>query len=229
MAWAISSLRIIPPEWFRTSTCAAPMCRRTWEASRTMSHPATRACPDVGGRSVVSIFTVADFPAPFRPRSPKMTPDGIRRVRPSTAASGPNRRVRRSVSTAAGPSPTRSVRKAASVVPSAEDLFWGELQDHPPPLPGIRGPVDEPPPHEPLHEGTGGRRAIAEVLGEGGEGSPAVVLEVDHGPNLRHGEDPGRRLPHRSAKEAHDEGNRLCDLRRAPVLGRALQRPGRMG
>ena len=38
--------------------------------SRTMSWPATRAVPAVGGSSVVSIRTVVDLPAPLGPRKP---------------------------------------------------------------------------------------------------------------------------------------------------------------
>ena len=38
--------------------------------SRTMSWPATRAVPAVGGSSVVSISTVVDLPAPLGPRKP---------------------------------------------------------------------------------------------------------------------------------------------------------------
>ena len=34
------------------------------------SKPATRAVPEVGGSSVVSIKTVVDLPAPFGPRNP---------------------------------------------------------------------------------------------------------------------------------------------------------------
>ena len=43
---------------------------RTRCASFRMSKPATRADPSVGERSVVSMSTVVDFPAPFGPRKP---------------------------------------------------------------------------------------------------------------------------------------------------------------
>ena len=46
------------------------MDSRTRAPSRTTSWPATRATPAVGGRSVVSMSTVVDLPAPFGPRKP---------------------------------------------------------------------------------------------------------------------------------------------------------------
>jgi len=46
------------------------MAARTFGPSLTMSKPATRAVPEVGGSSVVSMCTVVDFPAPFGPRKP---------------------------------------------------------------------------------------------------------------------------------------------------------------
>ena len=49
------------------SCSAAPIDARTAGPSRTMSWPATRAVPAVGGSSVVSISTVVDLPAPFGP------------------------------------------------------------------------------------------------------------------------------------------------------------------
>ena len=52
------------------SCSAAPITPRTFGPSRTTSKPATVAVPDVGGRSVVSISTVVDLPAPFGPRKP---------------------------------------------------------------------------------------------------------------------------------------------------------------
>ena len=52
------------------SWSAAPIVARTAGPSVTMSWPATRAVPAVGGSSVVSISTVVDLPAPFGPRKP---------------------------------------------------------------------------------------------------------------------------------------------------------------
>jgi hypothetical protein len=50
-----------------------------------MSNPATRAVPAVGGRSVVSMCTVVDLPAPFGPKKPKIAPLETNRSTPSTA------------------------------------------------------------------------------------------------------------------------------------------------
>src|SRR5215210_3484352 len=50
-----------------------------------MSWPATHALPSVGGRSVVSMWTVVDFPAPLGPRKPYTSPGSTRRSIPSTA------------------------------------------------------------------------------------------------------------------------------------------------
>src|SRR5215210_7282984 len=50
-----------------------------------MSCPATHARPAVGGSSVVSMWTVVDFPAPFGPRKPYTSPGSTRRSMPSTA------------------------------------------------------------------------------------------------------------------------------------------------
>ena len=46
------------------------MAARTAGPSSTTSWPATRAVPDVGGSSVVSMCTVVDLPAPLGPRKP---------------------------------------------------------------------------------------------------------------------------------------------------------------
>ena len=46
------------------------VAERTFGPSLTMSKPATLAVPAVGGRSVVSISTVVDLPAPLGPRKP---------------------------------------------------------------------------------------------------------------------------------------------------------------
>ena len=52
------------------SWSAAPIVARTSGPSSTTSWPATHARPAVGGSSVVSMWTVVDFPAPFGPRKP---------------------------------------------------------------------------------------------------------------------------------------------------------------
>src|SRR5215218_10448422 len=61
------------------------MVARTAAPSCTMSWPATQARPSVGGSSVVSMWTVVDFPAPFGPRKPYTSPGSTRRSIPSTA------------------------------------------------------------------------------------------------------------------------------------------------
>src|SRR5215208_1967187 len=87
----------------RAASCrAAPIVARTAAPSSTMSWPATQARPSVGGRSVVSMWTVVDFPAPFGPRKPYTSPGSTRRSMPSTAR-GPflNSRTRSVASIAA--------------------------------------------------------------------------------------------------------------------------------
>ncbi len=78
------------------------MAARTWAPSLTTSCPATRALPEVGGSSVVSMCTVVDLPAPLGPRKPYTSPGSTRRSMPSTAR-GPflNSRTRSVASMAA--------------------------------------------------------------------------------------------------------------------------------
>ena len=64
---------------------AAPIEARTSSPSVTTSKPATRAVPEVGGSSVVSMCTVVDLPAPLGPRKPYTSPGSTRRSIPSTA------------------------------------------------------------------------------------------------------------------------------------------------
>jgi hypothetical protein len=61
------------------------MACRTRSGSRTTSWPATAARPSSGSVSVVSTFTVVDFPAPFGPRSPKTVPASTENPTPSSA------------------------------------------------------------------------------------------------------------------------------------------------
>ena len=75
-----------------------PMARRTPTASVVMEKPATRASPDVGGNSVVSILIVVVLPAPLEPSKPKTSPALTERVRASTAVNVPKRRVRALIS-----------------------------------------------------------------------------------------------------------------------------------
>src|SRR5208282_2442234 len=59
-----------------------------------MSIPITDAVPDVGSSMVASIESVVVFPAPFGPKSPKISPRSISKLIWSTATSSPKRRVR---------------------------------------------------------------------------------------------------------------------------------------
>jgi len=52
-----------PQEW-----CTIPMDLRTSEGFLTMSNQFTIAVPSLGLRTVVSMFMVVVFPAPFGPR-----------------------------------------------------------------------------------------------------------------------------------------------------------------
>src|ERR1035441_67835 len=87
------------------------MARRTPTAWVVMEKPATRASPDVGGNSVVSILIVVGLPpaarasvvsilivvvlpAPLEPSKLKPSPALTERVRASTAVNAPKRRVR---------------------------------------------------------------------------------------------------------------------------------------
>src|SRR5438477_8343124 len=67
-----------------------PIDRRTLSASFTMSWPLTVPVPAVGGINVVSIRIRVDFPAPFGPSSPKISPSSTANVMPATAVKSPN-------------------------------------------------------------------------------------------------------------------------------------------
>ena len=51
-----------------------------------MFAPATQAVPDVGGKRVVSIRSVVDFPAPFGPRKATSSPAATSMSTPFTAS-----------------------------------------------------------------------------------------------------------------------------------------------
>src|ERR1022692_98555 len=59
-----------------------------------MEKPATRASPEEGGNSVVSILIVVVLPAPLEPSKTKTSPALTARVTASTAVNAPKRRVR---------------------------------------------------------------------------------------------------------------------------------------
>src|ERR1039457_3794034 len=68
-----------------------------------MEKPATRASPEEGGSSVVSILIVVVLPAPLEPSKPKTSPALTARVTASTAVNAPKRRVRDWISSTVSP------------------------------------------------------------------------------------------------------------------------------
>src|ERR687886_1517175 len=68
------------------------MHRRTSRGSSTTSWPRTRAEPEVGIRSVISILIVVVFPAPFGPSKPKSSPSPTSKLTPRTASTSFERR-----------------------------------------------------------------------------------------------------------------------------------------
>src|SRR5919106_3573592 len=74
----------------RPDFCATmPIRCRTRSGSSTTSCPPTRASPSFARLRVVRIFTVVDLPAPLGPSSPKTTPSGTEKERPSSAWTSP--------------------------------------------------------------------------------------------------------------------------------------------
>src|SRR6266567_538667 len=67
----------------------------------TTSMPPTLADPDVGASRPQRIRMVVDFPAPFGPKKPKISPGATRIDTWSTATKSPNRFTRLSISTVA--------------------------------------------------------------------------------------------------------------------------------
>ena len=61
------------------------MFSRTFLACDTTLNPDTRATPEVGFKSVVSIIIVVLLPAPFGPRNPKISPSSTLSEMLSTA------------------------------------------------------------------------------------------------------------------------------------------------
>jgi hypothetical protein len=68
-----------------------PMDFRTPSACLITSKPLMVAVPDDGGSSVVNIRMSVDFPAPFGPRRPKISPSSTPKLMPLTAVNSPNR------------------------------------------------------------------------------------------------------------------------------------------
>src|SRR5574341_60210 len=75
-----------------------PIAVFTARGCSTTSCPATRAVPEAGGESVVSIRIVVVFPAPFGPRSPKTSPFCTEKLTDCTAARLPKYFVRLMIS-----------------------------------------------------------------------------------------------------------------------------------
>src|SRR5271167_96198 len=80
-----------------------PIFLRTRVGCRATSSPATRASPEVGGSSVVSIRTSVVLPAPLGPSSPKTSPRSTSNVTSLTAVKLPKRLQRSLVVIAAEP------------------------------------------------------------------------------------------------------------------------------
>src|SRR5579863_3458526 len=67
--------------------------RRTAMVSLTTSWPNTSAWPESGGRRVTSILIVVVLPAPLGPSRPKISPEVMSKLTPSTARTSLKRRV----------------------------------------------------------------------------------------------------------------------------------------
>src|SRR5471030_2799926 len=79
-----------------------PMLRRISSGCSATSMPLTRARPEVGVSSPHRMRMAVDFPAPFGPRNPKISPFFTCSERWSTATNAPNAFTRSSISTASG-------------------------------------------------------------------------------------------------------------------------------
>src|SRR3954470_3975417 len=87
--WSSSSSRPVCTGSSPISWRATPIRLRTSAPSSTTSRSATRALPDVGGRSVHSIRTAVVLPAPLGPRTPNTTPGSMVRSSERTASMPP--------------------------------------------------------------------------------------------------------------------------------------------
>src|SRR5664279_5042609 len=116
------------------SSGMAPICFLTARASVARSRPSTRMRPEVGVNRPVTIFSVVDFPAPFRPSRPRKAPGSRLRLRPSTTVLSPKRLVRESSSRAGIPGWYQWGREASRrspLSPKKRNLLWRVL---------VRGP-----------------------------------------------------------------------------------------
>ena len=77
-----------------------PMLLRISSGCRATSNPFTDPLPAVGVNNPHSIRMVVDFPAPFGPRKPKISPFATFSETWSTATNDPNFFTRSSISTA---------------------------------------------------------------------------------------------------------------------------------
>ena len=94
------------------------MRRRTSRGCVATSNPSTRASPEVGRSSVVSILIVVVLPAPFGPSRPKSSPCSIAKSTPRTAST--TRALRRRT-----PPPERYVRVQAGCLDDRHAPYLG--------------------------------------------------------------------------------------------------------
>ena len=66
-----------------------PMCLLASSDWFKISNPATSTIPLVGGMNPVIIFIVVDFPAPFGPRKPRISPCSTEKLSEVTAGKFP--------------------------------------------------------------------------------------------------------------------------------------------
>jgi len=89
--------------WYTARSCGMyPIRGRT--ARGGMSKPRTFAVPEFGAVSPSQMRSSVVFPAPFGPRRPKVTPEGISRDTPASASTSPKRFTSPSHVTAGPPS-----------------------------------------------------------------------------------------------------------------------------
>src|SRR5580704_10657209 len=99
-----------------------PMLRLISSDCVATSNPATVALPEVGPINPHRIRIVVDFPAPFGPRNPKISPCRTSIDTRSTATKSPKRLVRSSILTA-GPFESGCTRRLLFPDLRDEDVF----------------------------------------------------------------------------------------------------------
>src|SRR5216684_8962746 len=127
------------------SACGiTPIESRTPSGSRRISCPATRAVPEVGGVSVVSMRISVVLPAPLGPSRPKISPSVTSKLISFTATSSPNFFDRRSTSMAfISVGSSRRGASAGRPAPARKPafLFRGRGQQHRGGHPGDQTPA----------------------------------------------------------------------------------------